>query len=87
VRVPIGAPGLSRLVFHFAHLVHVDKRIQSGGADPGERPNHREALALVASRASGDRSDWTLGVGWARRAYPGQCECVCGDSRHVYLLI
>ena len=51
VRVPIGAPGLARLIFHLTHLVHVHKGIQRGGADPGERPDHRESLALVAPRA------------------------------------
>ena len=87
VRVPIGAPGLARLVLHLTHLVHVHERVQGGGADPGERPDDREPLALVAARAGGDRSDRALGVGGTGRAHPRQCQRVCGDSRHFYLLI
>ena len=86
VRMPIGAPRLTRLVVHLTHLVHMHERVQGGGAHSGERPDDREALAFVASRTCGDRSDRALRIGWTGGADPWQCERVCGYRRHIYLL-
>ncbi|MPN05245.1 hypothetical protein SDC9_152495 [bioreactor metagenome] len=46
VRVPVGAPGLTRGVLDLAHLVHVDERVEQFVRHPGEGAADREALAL-----------------------------------------
>jgi hypothetical protein len=83
VRMPVGPPGLAGLVFHLAHLVHVHEWVQRGGADPGERADHRKSFALIAVRPGGDRPDRTLGVGRTGRGHPRQCQCVCGYRGHL----
>jgi hypothetical protein len=85
--MPIGAPRFAGFVFHLTHLVHVNERIQGGSADSGERPDDREPLALKAPGAGGDRTDGPLGICGSRRAHPRQHQCVCGDSRHFFLLM
>ena len=51
VRMPVGTPRLTGLVFHLAHLVHVHERVEVGGAHAGEGAHDGEALALVAAAA------------------------------------
>ena len=65
VRVPVRAPRFAGLVLHLAHLIHVDERVEVGGAHPGERAHDGEALAFVAARAGGDGADGPLGLGSA----------------------
>ena len=52
VRMPGGASRLAGLVLDLAHLVHVDERVEVGGADACERTDDGEALPLVAARAA-----------------------------------
>ena len=66
VRVPVGAPRFAGLVLHLAHLVHVDERVEVGGAHAGEGAHDGEALAFVAARPGGDGADGPLGVGLPR---------------------
>ena len=80
VRVPVGAARLARLVFDLAHLVHVDERVEVGGADAGERAHDGEALAFVPARSGGNRPHGTFGVGRVRRGDARQCQGVCGDG-------
>jgi len=81
--MPIGASRLAGLVFHLAHLVHVDERVEVGCAHACEGAYDGKPLALEAVRTSGDRPDWTFGVGRCGRGDPRQCQCVSGDSRHA----
>ena len=55
MRVPVGSAGFARRVVDLAHLVHVDERVELGEADAGERPAHRESLALGAARCGRHR--------------------------------
>ena len=83
VRMPVGAPRLARLVFDFAHLVHVDERVEVGGADSGERAHDGKPLALVALRAGGDGPDGPFGVGRRRCGDTGKRQGVGGNSWHA----
>jgi hypothetical protein len=86
VRVPARALGLAGRVIHFAHLVHVDERVQVSRRDARERAHDREALALVAPRPSGDLTNRALGVTQRGRGDAGQCQRVGRDGRHRNLL-
>ena len=82
VRMPVGAPRLARLVFDLAHLVHVDERVEVGGADAGECAHDGEALALVAARAGGDGADRAVRCRRPRARRSAAVSGVSGDSRH-----
>src|SRR5215471_11227073 len=89
VWVPCRALWLARCVVDLAHLVHVHEWVEVGGGDAGERADHREAFALEATRASGDRLDRTLGVAElrGRQARQGQCVGAYGGHRMLQKLL
>ena len=62
---------LAGFVFDLAHLVHVDERVEVGGADSGERAHDGKALAFIASWAGGDGADGAFGVRRAGAAIRG----------------
>jgi len=71
VRVPRGALGLARGVFHLAHLVHVDERVQVAQVHARERAADREPFALKVRWRGRELDDRTVpfrsGLG-----HPGQ---------------
>lgn len=83
VGVPGGAFGLTRRVLHLAHLVHHDERVEVLVGDPGERPAHRESLALETARR-GRHGEHGTRHGVGRSGHTGQGQRVLdGHCRHV----
>src|SRR3972149_3555075 len=60
MRVPGRALRLARRIFHLAHLVEMDERVEIGQVDPGERTTNREALPFEPARRARDASHRAL---------------------------
>src|SRR5207249_7434282 len=61
VRVPGRALRFARRILHFAHLVHMDERVEVGEVDAGERTPDWKPLTLEAAGCGGDRTNRSLG--------------------------
>ena len=53
---------LAGLVLDLAHLVHVDERVEVGGAHPGEGADDGKAFALESAGTGGHGTHRTFGV-------------------------
>jgi hypothetical protein len=72
VRVPRGALRLARGVLDLTHLVEVDERVEVAQVHAGERPLHREPLALEPTGRGGDGAHRPLPRGGRERGHAGQ---------------
>ena len=84
VGVPRGSLGLTRRIFHFTHLVHVDERIEDPAVHAGEGAPDREALPFEPSGSCGHshyRSPRCRPGLWPNHTGKGQ-NVVHGHCRH-----
>ena len=82
-----GCPWAHRPVVDFAHLVHVDERVEPPQLHAGERAPDREPLALEAGRRCRHRRDLPFVLRDVGLGHPRQDENVVhGDRWHGFLL-
>ena len=74
VGVPRRALGFAGGVVHFAHLIHVDERVEGGNRDTGEGSLDRKALAFEARGGRGATQHGPAGRLWMRKFDSGKSE-------------